>query len=317
MSATTFTRRDGSYRFGNIDIDNFYIVTPGLANYHFAPPTRSFSLAGSKADAIFTANPDPFAGANAIDTTEFFVRQQYLDFLGREPDQGGFEYWSEQINQCQRNTACVHSRRIGVSAAFFVEQEFQHTGSFIYDLYKGALGRKPAFAEYTADRNQVLGGSNLESEKAAFAEAFVRRSEFIQKYNGDSTAELFVDALIQNVRQSAEVDLSSQRDCYISLFQSGGIMIQGRGRVVHALADEASFKQAEYNAAFVLMQYFCYLRRNPDQRGYDFWLNVLNSVGRSGDPENYRGMVCSFITSTEYQKRFGPVVSHSNAECAQ
>ena len=317
LSATTFTRRDGSYRFANLDVDNFYIVTPGLVNYHFAPPSRSFSLAGGKADAIFTANPDPFASANATDTTEFFVRQQYLDFLGREPDQGGFEYWSEQINQCQDDAACVRSRRVGVSAAFFVEHEFQLTGAFIYDLYKGALGRRPAFAEYSADRKQVLGGPNLESEKTAFAEAFVQRAELTEKYKDDSTAELFVDTLIQNVRQSSGVDLSSQRDRYISLFQRGSNTIQSRGLVVRALADEASFKQAEYNAAFVLMQYFGYLRRNPDRGGYDFWLNVLNGLGQSGDPRNYRGMVCSFITSTEYQQRFSPVVSHSNSECAQ
>jgi hypothetical protein len=60
----------------------------------------------------------------------------------------------------------------------------------------------------------------------------------------------------------------------------------------------------------VLMQYFGYLRRNPDQGGYDFWLNILNS-----QPNNFDGMVCSFITSTEYQLRFGTVATHSNADC--
>jgi hypothetical protein len=78
------------------------------------------------------------------------------------------------------------------------------------------------------------------------------------------------------------------------------------------VADNSVFAQAEYNSAFVLMQYFGYLRRNPDQGGYDFWLNVLNNRV----PNNYRAMVCAFITSTEYQLRFGSVVTHSNAECA-
>ena len=57
------------------------------------------------------------------------------------------------------------------------------------------------------------------------------------------------------------------------------------------------FKQAEYNSAFVLMEYFGYLKRDPDQAGYDFWLNILNHR----EPGNYRGMVCAFITSDEYQ----------------
>ena len=72
-----------------------------------------------------------------------------------------------------------------------------------------------------------------------------------------------------------------------------------------------AFAQAEYNKAFVLMEYFGYLRRNPDTGGYDFWLNVLN--GREAG--NYRGMVCAFLTSSEYQLRFSSVVTHSNAEC--
>jgi hypothetical protein len=66
-------------------------------------------------------------------------------------------------------------------------------------------------------------------------------------------------------------------------------------------------------AAFVLTEYFAYLHRDPDQGGYDFWLNALNN----SEPGNYRGMVCSFITSTEYQHRFSAVVSHSNGECGR
>jgi hypothetical protein len=50
-----------------------------------------------------------------------------------------------------------------------------------------------------------------------------------------------------------------------------------------------------------------------DRDGYNFWLNVMNN----GEPGNYRGMVCAFITSAEYQRRFSVVVSHSNGECGQ
>jgi len=70
---------------------------------------------------------------------------------------------------------------------------------------------------------------------------------------------------------------------------------------------------SQYNPAFVLMQYFGYLRRDVDRDGYDFWLDVINNR----EPNNYHGMVCSFITSTEYQLRFGSVVTRSNADCGQ
>jgi hypothetical protein len=59
------------------------------------------------------------------------------------------------------------------------------------------------------------------------------------------------------------------------------------------------------------MQYFGYLRRDPDQGGYGFWLSVLNT----SEQNNYRGMVCAFVTSAEYQLRFGSNVTHTNAEC--
>jgi hypothetical protein len=54
-------------------------------------------------------------------------------------------------------------------------------------------------------------------------------------------------------------------------------------------------------------------QRDVDSEGYDFWLNVLNNR----EPDNYHGMVCSFITSVEYQRRFASVVTHSNAECGR
>ena len=75
-----------------------------------------------------------------------------------------------------------------------------------------------------------------------------------------------------------------------------------------------TFARAEYNRAFVLMQYFGYLKREPDQRGYEFWLNVMNSKP-ANDASAYRSMVCAFLSSTEYQSRFGMIMTHTNSEC--
>src|SRR5206468_9451218 len=86
-----------------------------------------------------------------------------------------------------------------------------------------------------------------------------------------------------------------------------------RAQALLELIENREFKEREYNPSFVLMQYFGYLRRDADQDGYGFWLNVLNNR----EPGNYRGMVCSFITSQEYQHRFGLAVTHTNAECGQ
>jgi hypothetical protein len=142
----------------------------------------------------------------------------------------------------------------------------------------------------------------------AFVQEFITRPEFVATYPQSLGREQFVDSLIQTARGRSGVDLSAARDALLQDFDSGG-----RALAVRRLVEANAFVQAEYNKAFVLMEYFGYLRRDPEPAGYDFWLNVLNNR----EPGNYRGMVCSFITSTEYQQRFSSVVTHSNAECGR
>jgi hypothetical protein len=310
QSATTITSSDGNYRFDKVGIGNFYTVVPAMADYHFAPANRSFSLVGDRTDAVFTGAPDAMVSANVIDTPEYFVRQQYLDFLGREPDQGGFDYWDAQISSCNGDSACISAKRIDVSAAFFMSPESQQTGAFVYELYAGTLGRTPTFAEFMPDRAQVIGGANLAAAKTSFADGFVQRGEFAAKYPQTITRDQFVDALLQTMNARSGADSSSLRGTLINDYDSGVTQNQSRSLVVSDAVQASAFAQAEYNRAFVLMEYFAYLRRDPEVNGYNFWLNALNSA-----PNNYRGMVCSFITSAEYQRRFGAVITHSNAEC--
>jgi hypothetical protein len=305
---TTVTDGAGNYHFDNLDTGNFYSLSPSLANYAFAPASRSFSLVGNRTEAGFTANPDASQSANAIDTVEYFVRQQYLDFLNREPDQGGLEYWNSQFDVCNADVACIRNKRLDVSAAFFASLEFQQTGSYVYGLYAGTLGRIPGYGEFMPDRAQVVGGSGLEAAKAAFAEAFVQRAEFSNRYSQSLTREQFVDAMLQTMTQRSGVNHSSLRDGLLNDYDMGG-----RALVARHASEASAFVAAEYNKGFVLMEYFGYLRRDIDQGGYNFWLNVLNE----GDQGNYRGMVCSFITSTEYQRRFSSLVTHGNADCGQ
>jgi len=72
--------------------------------------------------------------------------------------------------------------------------------------------------------------------------------------------------------------------------------------VLLKIIENDSFAQGEFNPAFVRMQYFGYLRRDPDPAGFQFWLAKLNHFG--GD---FRAaeMVRAFISSTEYRARFG------------
>lgn len=311
QSRRTITDSNGQYHFDDVAVNNFYTVTPQLANFRFTPANLSFSLLASKTDATFTAQADDAATANPLDTNMYFVRQQYLDFLGREPDEAGLQYWGNRIEACGSDADCVRQRRIDVSAAFFKSLEFQKTGSYIYRLYVGALGRQPRYAEFVADKPRVVGGANLDTDKLAFASEFVGRPEFVQKYQSNVSAESFVDALTETLRNATGVDISRERAELIALYNTGGTMMESRSLVAAEMAENGAFATAVLNQAFVQMEYFGYLRREIDTGGYDFWLSVLSD----SDAGNYRGMVCSFITSTEYQRRFGTLVTRSNADC--
>ena len=136
-----------------------------------------------------TPTPTPTPPTTPIDAAPFFVQQQYFDFLNRQPDSFGLGYWTDQIAGNLSNTPapcpagdanCVLQRRITVSAAFFIESEFQDTGGFVYRLYKSSLGRRPAYTEFMVDRLRVVGGPTLDASKQIFADAWVQRPSFWQ-----------------------------------------------------------------------------------------------------------------------------------------
>jgi hypothetical protein len=311
QSLRTITRADGGYAF-DVRPNGFYTVRAERGNYGFAPSERSLSPVGNVTEVSFTAIADTTATANPLDTDLFFVRQQYLDFLGREPDHSGLNYWTDKLVECGSDDNCLRRQRIGVSAAFLVESEFQLTGSYIYRLYNAGLGRRLSYAEFTADRPLVIGGANLEAARDSFADSFVARHEFQEKYAGSTTAESFVDSLLASVRNVSSVDLSAERATLIGTYQTGANQNESRRLVLRQVIEQPGFKQAIYNSSFVDMQYFGYLKRNPDEGGYRFWLSVLDQ-----QPGNFGGMVCSFLTSAEYQKRFAALVTHNNNECGQ
>ncbi|HEV7397477.1 MAG TPA: Calx-beta domain-containing protein, partial [Pyrinomonadaceae bacterium] len=273
----------------------------------------SGGLSGTTRTAKIAIMDEPTeAGTTPIDNADFFVRQHYADFLNRQPDSGGLTFWTNHITQCFNDAACVHEQRIGTSAAFFIENEFQQTGFFIYRIYQASLGRRPTYAEFTNDRGQVIGGANLEAGRQAFATGFVQRQGFLDKYPISMDGPAFVDALINTAgAASGIVDLNTRRTNLIALYNTGANQTDSRVKVVRGLSDDSAFSAALYNPAFVLMQYFGYLRRPPDQAGYDFWLDHLNNR----TPNNYRAMVCSFITSYEYQRRFSTIITRSNQDC--
>ncbi len=287
-------------------VDNSFVQPSRTVNLSLANATGgAFTGSPSTATVTIVDNDTGSPNTNPLDDGAFFVNQQYLDFLGRTPDPAGFDYWTGKITSCGANVSCVNSERIGVSAAFFIEQEFQQTGSFVYRLYKGPLGRRPTYLEFVSDRGKVIGGADLTANKLALLNEFVQRAEFKLAYPDSLTDAQFVNKLFDT---AVLMPFTTERQQQIDAMNLG----KTRAQVVGDVIEIQAFIAREYNPAFVLMQYFGYLRRNPDQGGYDFWLDVITNR----DPNNFRSMVCAFITSAEYQQRFSSVVTHFNTECA-
>jgi hypothetical protein len=300
-TANVITDVNGNYRFQNLDTDNFYTVTPTLVNYHFIPESRSFSLLANQTDAVFTATRDAVISGSAIDTADYFVRQQYLDFLGREPDDSGFNFWSDQIRSCGSDSACLEQRTINVSAAYFLSIEFQETGGLVDGLYRASYDRRPQYAEFMPDtaavaRNVIVGQASwaqtLEANKQAFVNAWMSRPAFRAAYDMLSNSA-YVDALLAH-----SSGFNGDRGTLVNGLNSGALT---RGTVLRQIAENDGFAKARRNAAFVMMEYFGYLRRDPDEAGYNFWLQKLNQ--HNGNFEQAE-MVKSFIVSGEYRDRF-------------
>ena len=227
------------------------------------------------------------------------MTQQYIDFLGRLPDAIGLANWVATLSACPNggfgefdNPTCD---RVHVSSGFFLSPEFQGRGYFAYRFYEVALDRRPAYAEFVPDMAQVGGAQSPESEvlsKATYTDAWMQRAEFKARYDGLSNA-----ASVNALEANAEIPVSNKAALIAAL--DGGTM--NRGQVLRNIVESQAVASRFFNRAFVSMQYFGYLRRDPDAIGFQNWVTTLNN-----NPADFRHMIFGFLFSTEYRQRFGP-----------
>jgi hypothetical protein len=295
-------------------INDAHVEGPEILTLRLTTPTGA--TLGAQATATLTLlDDDATAGPNPVDASPFFVRLQYLDFLSREPDAGGFDAWLGVLNNCPNvfNTD-PHAPSAGcdrtlVSSAFFRSTEFQLKGLYTYLFYKVSFGRLPEYAEITPDMRSVSGQTQAEvyAKRAAFADAWTQRAAFRAAYDG-MTNGAYVDALLNryglsqittpdpaNPEGTAQVVLT--RADLTNRLNAGTLT---RPQALRAVVQSREVDAREYNGAFVAMQYYGYLRRTPEQPGYQNWLNLINA-----NPTDSRTMINGFLNSVEYRLRFG------------
>ncbi|MBC8031861.1 MAG: hypothetical protein H7Z16_17395 [Pyrinomonadaceae bacterium] len=261
------------------------------------------------------------------------IDQHYVDFLNRKPDPNSLAFWKNQITEGQQSsTSDQGDVLVNVSSAFFLSTEFYESGYLVYRMFKAAFGsatgastlggthmlsvpivRLSEFVPAIQEIGQgVIEGTcewqtQLESNKAKFMLEFVSRSRFTFAYPTSLTPAQFVDALYVNAGVTPS---AAERNSVINEFGAATSTpdTSARARSLRRAAESSTLAQQEFNKAFVLMQYFGYLRRDPDDApdtdfsGYDFWVRKLNQFnGNYVEAE----MVKAFITSDEYRQRFG------------
>ena len=230
---------------------------------------------------------------NPIDGVQFFVRQQYLDFLNRQPDQTGFNNWVNTLAPCPNGgfgePPTSNCDRLHVAAGFFQSDEFLNRGYWAFRFYMVSYNQRPTYAQFIPDMAQVGGPKSPaeeEASKVAFADAFVQRPEFVAKYGG-----LSGQALANALMQTAGLPNNT--------FTATGSMTNGQ--ILRGIAETSAAFNQFLTDGTVAIQYFGFLRRDPDTIGYQNNLATLRS-----DPNNLRHMIFIFIYSSEYRGRFGP-----------
>ena len=336
INGNASSRCDYTTAIGKVNFaagETFKTVNIALTDDAYAEGNETFSISLSNPTGASLGSPgaatinitdnESVTGINAIDQAGFFVHQHYIDFLNREPDPPGFGFWTNQITSCGSDQQCIDVKRINVSAAFFLSIEFQETGYLVYRIYKSGFGNLPGkpvpvvlndFLRDTQEigRGVVVGATGweqvLENNKQAYALELVQRPEFLTAYPNTLTGDQVVTQLNTN---AGGVLSPAEKANLVAVLGATPSDVVKRASVLRSVAEDADLKNAELNKAFVLMQYFGYLRRNPNDPpeaalnfdGYNFWLNKLNQF--NGNFQNAE-MVKAFLLSGEYRQRFGP-----------
>ena len=155
LSLSGFISSDAGLGQGRVSMDGRTLVFDDLAS----------DLVTNDTNNAFDIFARPAHPAYPIDEARFFVEQHYRDFLNREADDAGLQFWTNEITSCGADPQCIEVKRINVSAAFFLSIEFQETGYFVYRMHQAAFntGERLKRRDLLPDTQEVGRGVELGS----------------------------------------------------------------------------------------------------------------------------------------------------------
>ncbi|MFL6230154.1 MAG: hypothetical protein ACJ741_15385 [Pyrinomonadaceae bacterium] len=308
----------GQFRSGEIEFESEHgqtvpAVAQGTTVTVVNAATGATVLAGTFGAIANAPNP--------LDDSNFFVRQQYVDFLARGPEDAGMQFYLNILSGCEPNDDnCNKYTRGALSANFFRSPEFQRKGSFVMFLYMVTIGHRPAtvselnnpvridrphYNEFMADLQAISDPDDRATDalKDALVAAWLQRPEIQARY-GSLPNVAFLQRLVEN----AGVVLPNMVELITAL--NNGTMT--RAQVLRAVVESPQVSARLYKQAFVTMEYFGYLRRDPEPCwdspdpagcGYIFHNSRFQL---SADPDFLENtIVRGFMESQEYRGRFG------------
>lgn len=257
-------------------------------------------------------------GTNKVITiadSDFFVQQLYVDFLRRFPEPAGLQYYMDILKRCKAgDVECFKSLRGIIATNFFRSPEFQQKGSFVMYLYMVSLGQRPStsaeladptknkfqrphYGEFMTDLQSISDPNDdkaiVSAKKDALTVAWLQRPEIQQRYGSLSNA-----AFVQKLLDTAGVTVFNQNTLVSDLNGSR----KTRAQVLRIIAESQEVNAKFYKQAYVTMDYFGFLRRDPDLPGYVFHNNRFQLVLDPIDLEHV--ITRGFIESPEYTNRF-------------
>jgi hypothetical protein len=297
VSITTFTATDNIGVTRCIVTETASAPSASAAGWTTSAPTSyTFATAGAKTlyawakdaagnvstsrSASVTISLSPTTPTPLNDTGEF-VKQVYRDFLNREADTAGLQFWVNMIDSGAMT-------RTHVIDSFLWSEEFELRIAPIVRLYLAYFLRIPDYAELKHWIDQHINGQPLES----ISDTFAASQEFQERY-GTLSNEQFVTLVYQNV-------LGRSPDPRESVYWVGQLNLGflTRGQLMIGVSESTEYKGLISIEVFVTMTYVGILGRSPNQGGFDYWVRYLDS-GNSED-----SVIDAFLNSQEYANRF-------------